>query len=58
MIFVVSKARPGFFNTFSVIFYNILNPFLPKFLKKSPRPLACIVLSEKVKDFSLLQNEQ
>ena len=37
---VISNAREGFFKTFFAIFFNILSPFLPRFLKKSPRPSA------------------
>ena len=41
---VKSKAREGFFDTF-LAFFRYISPFLSKFLKKSPKPSAFIVLS-------------
>ena len=54
----ISKALPGFFKTFFAIFLEAINHFLPRFLKNSPRPSTCIVLSPTVIDFFLLQIEQ
>ena len=42
---VMSKARLGLFITFFAIFFETLSPFLPRFSKKLPSLLACIVLS-------------
>ena len=53
----ISKARPGFFNTFYAISFDTFNPFLPRFLKKSARPSDCITLSPTIIDFFLLQIE-
>ena len=55
---VKSKARPGLLNTFFAILFDTFNPFLPRFLKKSPRPSAFIVSIETVIDFFRLQIEQ
>ena len=48
----------GFLKSFFAIFFYTSSRFLPKFLKKSLRPSACIVLSLTVIDLFLLQIEQ
>ena len=49
----ISRALPGFFKRFFAIFFDTLSPFLPKFLKKSPKSTATIVLSETLRDVFL-----
>ena len=48
---VKSKALRGLLKTFIAIFSQTLSPFLPRFLKKSPRRSAFIVSSLTVIDF-------
>ena len=55
---VKSKAPPELDRTSYAIFFDTFSPILPKFLKKSPKPSAFIVLSESVIDFFLWQLEQ
>ena len=52
---VKSKARPGLDRTFFATLFDTLSPFLPRFLKKSARPSAFIVLSLTIIDFIQLQ---
>ena len=54
---VISKARFGLLKAFFANYVDTLGPFLPRDLKKSIRPSACIVLPETVIDFLLLQIE-
>ena len=48
---VKSNALPGLLKTFFASFFDTLSPFLPRFLKKSPRLSAFIVSSLTVIDF-------
>ena len=54
---VISKAREGFFNTFLAHFLPTLTGPLRRFLKISPGPSACRVLSLTIIDFFPLQSE-
>ena len=44
MFAVISKARPGFINTFFGNLFDTFSHFPPKFLNKSPKLSACIGL--------------
>ena len=54
----IYKALPGFFKTIFAIFFEALSPFLPRFLRNSPRTSACIVLALTVIDCFLIHIQQ
>ena len=58
MFAVRSNAREGYFNTFLAHFLPILTELLSRFLKKSLKLSASIVLSLLIIDFFLLHNER
>ena len=53
---VKSKDRGRLLNTFFAIFFDTLSPFLPRFLKRSPRSSDFFVFSETVIDFFSITN--
>ena len=50
-VFSICESSSRALKTFFAIFSDLLTPFSPRFLRKSLRPTACIVLSETIKDF-------
>ena len=54
----IPYAHPLVFKTFFGIFLEALCPFLPRDLKKSPKPSAAIVLTLTVIGFFQIHNEE